>query len=280
MEKNSRIWLSALFVAVLFGVAVAQKPMAFLKEGSKAISDTSDARINHNVSARVNHISSSFPVNALNTSTEIWIYLPEGYDNNKLRYPVIYFTGGEHAFSDSLSSENKEWMIDETLDSLQIKASKSIVVAVHNFISDTSQIADAARFLTTELKPYIDSLYRTNHVSVIAGYDLNASLALYTTLKFPTAFNSAGIFSPRPDIFPYLKNHSLTGQGYKGKIFFYEGDVIEDLYELTDQIALNSKALLYSTHAQNPKRFHSPMGGWFPEFYSWIFSNGFNHIIR
>lgn len=282
MEKNARIWLSALFVAMLFGVAVAQKPMAFLKEVSEKLSDTSDAKINHTATTQVKLLSSSFPVASLDFATEIWVYLPEGYDESKSSYPVIYFTGGEHAFSDSLSSLNKEWLIDETLDSLQSNQSvKSIVVAVHNFISDTSQISAAAAFLTNELKPYIDSVYRTQkNVSVVAGYDLNASLALYTTLKYPLSFNRAGIFSPKHDIFPYLKKHDLTGKGYNGMIFFYEGDEIEDLYDLTDQIAVNSKALLYTTHAQNPKRFQSPMGGWFPEFYKWIFSNGYNYMIR
>lgn len=283
MEKNVRIWLSAMFIALLFGVAIAQEPIRVLKEASFVNSnDTTRFRGFHSATNQVHLMHASFPISTLNTTAEIWIYLPEGYAESNNRFPVIYFTGGDHMFSDSLSFSDQEWFVDETLDSLQSgKSTKSILVAIHNFIGDTSQIAGAADFMHGTLKPYIDSVYRTQkNVAVIAGHDLNAALALYTTLKYPKDFNRAGIFSPRSDIYPYLKTQNLTGKGHSGMLFFYEGKEVSDLYDLTDQIAVNSKALLYTTHEQNPKRFESPMGGWFPEFYKWIFSNGYNHIIR
>ncbi|HRN79930.1 MAG TPA: alpha/beta hydrolase-fold protein [Ferruginibacter sp.] len=284
MEVNTRIRLGCLGgLILLFAVAtLARQPEWNGVRNKINHADTIGNRIKHAVSNQVQLVHSHFPVESLDTTTSIWIYLPSNYSSTRNRYPVIYFLGGEHAFSDSLSPDNKEWLVDEALDSLnQTKAPKAIVVAVHRFFSDTVQVDSASSFLMNNLKPYIDSVYRTQKESaVVAGSGQMAAWALYTTLRYPEVFKKAGIFSPSADIFPYLKNHQLQGKGHKGMLFFYEGNEMDDLQELTDNIGMHSSALIYSTHHQNPKRHESPMGGWFPEFYNWILGNGYNYIIR
>lgn len=284
MEKNTRIRLGGIWGLILFFAlaTLAGQPIRNFVRVQHRIADTTLHAIKHTASPQVQLVHHSFPVAHLDSNTAVWIYLPAEYANSRNRYPVVYFIGGEHAFSDSLSPENKEWLIDEALDSLQTtKSPKAIVVAVHSFFNDTSHIEAAADFLKTALKPYIDSVFRTKkEMAVIAGSGSNAALALFATLKYPEVFRKAGIFSPPADIFPYLKDRSLQGKGHKGMLFFYEGNDMEDMQQLTDNIGEQSSALIYSTHHQNPKRHETPMGGWFPEFYNWILGNGYDYIIR
>lgn len=284
MEKNTRIRLGALGgLILLFALATLAGQPEWNKVHNHTIqADTTGILSKHTASAQVHLVHNQFKVPSLDTSTSVWIYLPQNYSNTRNRYPVIYFLGGEHAFSDSVSPESKEWLMDEALDSLnQTKSPKAIVVAVHSFFSDTAQVDGAASFLKNTLKPYMDSVYRTQkEMAVVAGSGHTSSLALYATLRYPEVFKKAGVFSPPADIFPYLKNHNLQGKGHKGMLFFFEGKEMDDLQELTDNIGMHSSALIYSTHHQNPKRHESPMGGWFPEFYNWILGNGYNYIIR
>lgn len=284
MEKNTRIRLGGLGgLILLFAVAtLARQPEWGRLRFNSLLTDTTGHTVKHTVSEHVQLVNSHFPIETLDTTTSVWIYLPENYSSTRNRYPVIYILGGEHAFSDSVSPDNKEWLMDEALDSLhQTKAPKAIVVAVHGFFSDTAHVDGAASFLKNNLKPYIDSVYRTRkELAVVAGSGPTAALALYATLRYPDVFSKAGVFSPPADIFPYLKNQNLQGKGHKGMLFFYEGKEMDDLQQLTDNIGMHSSALIYSTHHQNPKRHESPMGGWFPEFYNWILGNGYNYIIR
>lgn len=268
----------AIIVFILGLLAWSNQTILPLRDN--AVKDTTISPIStHTISPHVKLVDQAFPV--LDTTTSIWIYLPDTTSKLKTTYPVIYFLGADNAISDSLSYQQQEWKIDEALDSLyQLKVQKSIVVFINNFISDTAQIENAAIVLKDQIRPYIDSLYPTNRsLNVILGSELNATLSLYTTLMYPLQFHKAGVFSPQNDIAPFVQSRSLNGKGYKGMIFFYEGKDMEDMHDYTDQLAANSSSIIYITHFQNPKRITSPMGGWFPEFYRWIMGNGFNYII-
>lgn len=283
MEKKYGFRISAILIILITAITWGSSP--FGKKGGGQVNKLTDTIVpnsTHTATANVQLLNNRFSVFLLDTTTQVWVQTPADYQQTTIRYPVIYYLGGEYAFSDSIAPDQKEWHVDETLDSLyQLKVSKSIVVYVNTFISDTSAVDQAASFLQSELKPFIDSTYRTSRTkTIITGSGINAALALYTTLKYPQSFNKAGIFSPPSGIYAYLKNRGLNGKGHKGMLFFYEGEDMEDLNELTDQIGMHSSALIYATHHQNPKRRITPMGGWLPEFYFWIMGNGYNYIIK
>lgn len=225
-------------------------------------------------------LSDSFYVPQVKTSTEIWIYLPHNYNESTGKFPVVYVPGGDHFFSaDSL---NADWKVDESMDSIIASGKQpAIIVAVKDFNKDSILEIKTIDFLKETLKPYIDSQFKTNQdISIIAGAGDYAGVALLGTLKYPDIFKRAGVFSPRKRIFEILKRNHLTGSGYKGMIFFYGGKNDKALVSLVDKLGANSSSYIYFIDKQNPKRHTSPLGGWFPEFYFWVLSNGHNYIIK
>ena len=253
---------------------------------NKAVRQNVDGRNNDSLKVIRTHspnvflISNSYEVPQLDTITEIWIYLPDGYKNSKKNYPVLYVPGGDHFFTeDSISSD---WKVDETMDSI-ISSGKppAIIVAVKDFKKDSIQEIPTINFFKETLKPYIDSAFRTErNETIIAGAGDYAGVALYATLKYPETFKRAGVFSPRKRIFDVLKRNGLTGKGYNGMIFFYGGKNDKTMISLADKLGANSTSYIYLIDKQNPKRHESPLGGWFPEFYYWVLSNGHNYIIK
>ena len=148
------------------------------------------------------------------------VYLPEGYDpSGSTRYPVLYMHDGQNLFSTETAYGGVEWRIDEVMDSLQLKA---IVVGVWNSPKrfheyapqkpleshlspegrDTIRIrlteeplSDAyLRFLVTELKPFIDSMYATKpdrENTFIMGSSMGGLISLYAVSEYPEVFGGA-----------------------------------------------------------------------------------------
>lgn len=154
----------------------------------------------------------SFEIKAkkLDTLKKIWVYLPESYDASEKKYPVIYMHDGQNLF-DRETSYVGEWKVDESLDS--IGQPEAIIIGIEHGgnkrIDELTPFphdkygggnADAyLDFIVNELKPYVDSNYRTlpkyEHTGIF-GSSLGGLVSFYATLKFPDIFGIAGIYSP------------------------------------------------------------------------------------
>lgn len=77
-------------------------------------------------SKNVHIVDTAFVIPQLKRVRRIWVYLPEGYDNSKDRYPVLYMQDGQNVFDDA-TSYSGEWGVDECLDTMK---KKCIVVAI------------------------------------------------------------------------------------------------------------------------------------------------------
>ena len=159
----------------------------------------------------------SFHSKILNNDREVIVYLPPGYDASKnKRYSVFYMHDGQNLFDGATSFiPGQEWRVDETAERL-IAAGKIeplIVVGVYNTkdrIDEYTPAADAkyklggkadlyGRMLVEELKPFIDSQYRTKHDARhtgLMGSSLGGLASLYLALKYPQVFGRAGVVSP------------------------------------------------------------------------------------
>jgi uncharacterized protein len=139
------------------------------------------------------------------------IYLPEGYSpNDTIKYPVTYLLDGS-ADQDFIhvvglyQFNNFSWIN---------RVPKSIIVGIANidrkkdFTHQTSIHEDKKRYLTagksanfisfieTELQPFIDNKYKTNHSNTIIGQSLGGLLATEILIKRPQLFNKYIIISP------------------------------------------------------------------------------------
>lgn len=160
---------------------------------------------------------SAFGSAHLRRTRDLLVYLPPGYDEHSTqRYPVLYLQDGQNLFDGATSFlPGQEWRVDETAEDL-IRARKVepvIIVGIYNAgddrVDEYTPTANGsgrggkahlyAKFLTEELKPFIDSTYRTRtgpSDTAIGGSSLGGLLALTIGLTHPHVFGKAAVMSP------------------------------------------------------------------------------------
>ncbi|SEU33143.1 Predicted hydrolase of the alpha/beta superfamily [Stigmatella erecta] len=160
------------------------------------------------------------PSNATLKPRRVIVWLPPDYkDNATRRYPVLYMHDGQNLM-DASTSFAGEWGVDETAEQL-VKdglVEPLIIVGVYNTadrIAEYTQVPAApqhaenypnagradlyGQFLVQELKPLIDSTYRTKPegpYTGLAGSSLGGLVSMYLGMKYPGTFTRLGVVSP------------------------------------------------------------------------------------
>lgn len=147
----------------------------------------------------------------------IRIYLPNDYQKNEKRYPVLYMHDGQNVFSDNdaiggVSLELEKYLNEIQLDVIVVgidqnsnerkneycpwvngEYSKKILGEVEPFGGKGEQYID---FVVNELKPYIDDNYRTiRDESSMAGISLGGLITAYACCRYPKVFKNITIMS-------------------------------------------------------------------------------------
>lgn len=157
----------------------------------------------------------NFKSNILNNERNIAVYLPPDYkENSGKKYPVLYMHDGQNLFTEESSGSKAKWKVRETADKLinENKIEDIIIVGIYNTpdrIDEYTQSytekykggkgKDYARFVVEEVKPYIDSNYRTlkdRENTGIAGSSLGGLISLYMGWNYPETFKKIGAISP------------------------------------------------------------------------------------
>lgn len=234
---------------------------------------------------------STFTITApeLSTQKKIWVYLPEGYESSRKKYPVIYMHDAQNLF-DKSTAYIGEWRADETLDSLHAQV---IVIGIeHGNEKRIDELtpyknvkygggnADAyLSFIVHTLKPHIDSLYRTKQDrkhTTIFGSSLGGLVSFYAVLKYPEVFGKAGIFSPSlwytDDIYTLAKGTKKI----KAKLYFMCGDdedkdMVPDMQRMEEIIApIACKKCLTKKIIPGGKHNEALWAKQFPEAFLWL----------
>lgn len=217
---------------------------------------------------QVHLLSEDFDMSPLEKKRRVWIYLPKNYKMSSKNYPVIYMHDGQNLFDQSLSY-NGEWEVDETLDQLFEEIGlELIVVGIEH--GGTERIDEYApwevigytssqqgelyiRFIKENLKPFVDSNYRTDSgqsQTGIMGSSLGGLMSFYAALKYPDTFGKAGVFSPSfesvriSDIF--IEQHSKIQDV---KMYFLAGN-----QESEQMVDLMHNAIELMTNSGFPKK--------------------------
>jgi predicted alpha/beta superfamily hydrolase len=155
-----------------------------------------------------------FESKLLGNTRTIRVWLPPGYAESGERLPVLYMHDGQNCFDARTASFGIEWQIDETLTSL-IEAKliePLIVVAIDNTgpgrIGEYTPVpmpiggGDGAKYLqmlVTEIKPMIDTTYRTNpdrRHTLIGGSSLGGLISLEAARTHGDVFGKVLAMSP------------------------------------------------------------------------------------
>ena len=148
-------------------------------------------------------------------SRPVTVYLPPGYDEGKERYPVLYMQDGQNLFdAERAYIPGQHWRLKEAADAAITERTAAPVIIVgidHAGVARVDEYTptrdprhkgggradDYARLLLEELKPLIDSRYRTRpDDSAIGGSSLGGLVAIYLVLKHPRVFPRAAVMSP------------------------------------------------------------------------------------
>lgn len=107
----------------------------------------------------------------LKNERDIIIWFPPSYNYSFKRYPVLYMQDGQNLFNPNTSFIGYDWRVDETALNL-IEAGlmeEIIVVGIYNtryrleeYNLFTRKGINYSKFITAELKPFIDDHYRTS----------------------------------------------------------------------------------------------------------------------
>lgn len=196
------------------------------------------------------------------------VWLPVGYEKHKeRRFPVIYMHDGQNLFDPKSSYIGVDWGVDETMTRL-IKESKireAIIVGIWNTpkrvaeympqkalsLSNTKDLKgiplathdeiisdNYLKFLVTELKPFIDTTYRTlpdRKNTFIMGSSMGGLISAYAMSEYPQVFGGAGCISthwPAGDgiVIEYLKKHLPDARTHKF-YFDYGTETLDAQYE-------------------------------------------------
>jgi predicted alpha/beta superfamily hydrolase len=189
---------------------------ALIAVASMFVGGTANSQRPHTLTGDI-RTHKSFHSNVLPNDRDVIVYLPPGYEKSKSkRYAVFYMHDGQNLFDSATSFiPGQEWRVDETVQQLIVdgKIEPLIVVGVYNTkdrIDEYTPAADAkyklggkadlyGRMLVDELKPFIDSHYRTkrdaSHTG-LGGSSLGGLASLYLALKYPKVFGRAAVVSP------------------------------------------------------------------------------------
>lgn len=160
-------------------------------------------------------------------SRNLTIWLPPGYEDGTRAYPVIYFHDGQNLFRPGFSYAGEEWGVDEAMTELVAEGEiePAIIVGIWNTplrareygpqalfeaLPEAEQagvagywggaaLSDAyLRFIVEELKPHIDTTYRTRQEAAstfLMGSSMGGLISLYGLAEYPDVFGGAAAVS-------------------------------------------------------------------------------------
>lgn len=169
-----------------------------------------------------------FQSSFLGNNRDILVWMPQGYDSLKdknKKYPVLYMHDGQNIMDPKTSFAGIDWRVDETVTRLirKKKIKEIIVVGIYNTPDRLDEYSwsekgqNYLKFIIKELKPFIDSNYKTladKKNTAIIGSSMGGLISFLAAWKYPDVFSMAGCLSSS---FYYNNDRSIKQvSSYKG----------------------------------------------------------------
>jgi predicted alpha/beta superfamily hydrolase len=251
----------------------------------------------HTASAQVSVFDTAYPIKSLNRQRTLRVYLPPDYQQSTRRYPVLYLCDGQNVF-DEFTSSYGEWKVDETLDSFYSATGKSmIVVAVDHGNKyrlteynpynherfGKGEGAAYVQFLARQLKPFVDSAFRTLSAPAynwVAGSSMGGLISQYAGINASDVFGGAGVFSPAFWTAPAIYDAAATfyHRNPHGAVFLYAGALESESMEadtrnMAAKVAQASNMKWQLVIDPAGKHNEATWARWFPVFVSFMFQH-------
>lgn len=164
-----------------------------------------------------------FPSRVLGNRREVMVYLPPGYGRSRTRYPVFYMHDGQNLFDRATAFGGTAWGVNDAAERLIQAGEMQPVIIVGIANAGAARIDEYAptagfyevggggkqrslglakkygEFLLKEIKPYIDSHYRTRpevEFTGTGGSSMGGLVSICLGLTFPKVFSRLAVMSP------------------------------------------------------------------------------------
>ncbi len=250
------------------------------------------ANTTQQTTVNVSLIHDAFYMPQLGRTRRIWMYTPEGYEQSDTGYPVIYMHDGQNLFDESTAFD-KEWEIDETLQSL---STQCIVIGIesdehrmieYNYYDNEKHGAGEGKayldFIVQNLKPYIDERYKTlpdRDNTFMAGSSMGGLISLFGGLHYPEVFSKAGIFSPAlwivPGVLEKIQSITESNTTYPQQFFFYGGEneggnMVQNILNVVELLRKYPLYTIKTTIDAEGEHCETCWRDKFSQFYKWLF---------
>jgi predicted alpha/beta superfamily hydrolase len=207
----------------------------------------------------------------------------------------MYFLDGESAFND-LEFKGPEWQIDEVINAASKKGQQTAIVIGINQAEDrdaeytpfvnnenlNAHGAEFAKWVTTDLKKWVDSNYRTKQeafATTIGGISRSGMMAYYMLMAHPDVFGNAMIQSPSMWVdhdrllAMHLSSAQLRGKKIMISVGENEGNTMinhaKDIYKKFKGQGLNANELRFEI-IPNEGHWHLTWRKSFALSYPWL----------
>ncbi|XMB85194.1 alpha/beta hydrolase-fold protein [Mycoplasmatota bacterium WC44] len=218
----------------------------------------------------------------LNRDVTLRIMLPKSYmDSPKRNYPVLYMMDGQNLYNDFESSYGSSWNFIESFEDETTNIPEIIIIGIdsadgYEILNEYSPWKftfngntyggkgdDFLKWVTEDLKPWIDSEYRTMakaDYTAIGGSGMGGLISHYALMKYSNTFTRAATISNfywkvEQDILEYINSEFSnvdkikywytsvgTNETNNPKIFEDASDVV---YNLLIKKGLDERKLMY-----------------------------------
>ncbi len=240
-----------------------------------------------------------FNMPQLGRTRQVWVYLPQDYYASTDSFGVLYMHDGQNLFDEVTTAFGTEWSVDEAMVAREDSGYKKlIVVGIDNGGGDRideyspwvntqyggGQGDDYIAWLVNDLKPFIDSYFRTRSSrenTGLMGSSLGGLISQYGGLQYQNIFSKIGIFSPSywfDDscyVHARLRGHQAPMRIYHCAGGQESGSMLPNMYAMVDTLLANgfSPAELRTVSKADGQHSEWFWAREFPEAVKWLFQD-------
>lgn len=173
----------------------------------------------------------------MNDEREIQIFLPDGYVDSDITYPVLYILDGQRYFLHGVSLQKSFIEFRQTPEFIIVGISKNPSDRNRNFNVNSQNYLD---FIKKEVIEYVDTQFRTSKKRILFGWAFGGGFAIETMTIEPDLFDAYIVASPFPLKEKISKIDSLLEENPNfNKLLYFtsgtnEGIVKEGVVELNN----------------------------------------------
>ena len=205
----------------------------------------------------------------LDQERQMLVYLPDGYEEATIKYPVLYLIdGGSHFLhvSGVVQFLSSQGLMPQTIVVAikNIDRNKDFLPTNIERVPTSGGAENFLTFISDELIPYINTNFRTTPYRILVGHSYGGTFTTYTFLEKPDTFDSYIAISPYlhwDEELLVTQSETVLPSGYDKNKYFYmtlgdEPPYIPAIDKFVSIIETRSPENLEFTYIQMIKETH------------------------